>query len=73
MAHLSMAVLQLELGIEDNLSIIEEEIDLVMKRFPWVQMVVLPELGASVPTSGPTPNMILFSGENASMPGFTSS
>lgn len=44
MAYLSMAVLQLELGIEDNLSIIEEEIDLVKKRFPWVQMVVLPEL-----------------------------
>ncbi len=44
MAYLSMAVLQLELGIEDNLSIIEEEIDLVKRRFPWVQMVVLPEL-----------------------------
>ena len=44
MAYLSMAVLQLELGIEDNLSIIEEEIDLVRRRFPWVQMVVLPEL-----------------------------
>jgi len=44
MAYLSMAVLQLELGIEDNLSIIETEIDLVKKRFPWIQMVVLPEL-----------------------------
>jgi predicted amidohydrolase len=44
MAYLSMAVLQLELGIEDNLSIIEQEIDLVKRRFPWVQMVVLPEL-----------------------------
>jgi predicted amidohydrolase len=44
MAYLSIAVLQLELGIEDNLSIIEKEIDLVKKRFPWVQMVVLPEL-----------------------------
>ena len=44
MAYLSMAALQLELGIEDNLSIIEQEIDLVKKRFPWVQMVVLPEL-----------------------------
>jgi len=44
MAYLSMAALQLELGIEDNLSIIEQEIALVKKRFPWVQLVVLPEL-----------------------------
>lgn len=44
MSYLSIAALQLELGIEDNLSIIEQEIDLVKKRFPWVQMVVLPEL-----------------------------
>jgi predicted amidohydrolase len=44
MAYLSMAALQLELGIEDNLSLIEQEIDLVKKRFPWVQLVVLPEL-----------------------------
>ncbi|MCW8873491.1 MAG: carbon-nitrogen hydrolase family protein [Xanthomonadales bacterium] len=44
MAYLSMAALQLELGIEDNLSLIEHEIDLVKKRFPWVQLVVLPEL-----------------------------
>jgi predicted amidohydrolase len=44
MAYLSMAALQLELGIEDNLSLIEREIDLVKQRFPWVQLVVLPEL-----------------------------
>jgi predicted amidohydrolase len=44
MAYLSMAALQLELGIEDNLSLIEQEIALVKKRFPWVQLVVLPEL-----------------------------
>jgi predicted amidohydrolase len=44
MAYLSMAALQLELGVEDNLSVIEKEIDLVKSRFPWVQMVVLPEL-----------------------------
>lgn len=44
MSYLSVAGLQLELGAEDNLSIIEEEIDLVKKRFPWIQMVVLPEL-----------------------------
>ena len=44
MSYLSIAGLQLGLGIEDNLSTIEQEIDRVKKRFPWVQMVVLPEL-----------------------------
>jgi len=44
MSYLSIAGLQLELGVEDNLSTIEHEIDLVKKRFPWIQMVVLPEL-----------------------------
>jgi predicted amidohydrolase len=44
MSHLSIAGLQLALEAEDNLSILEEEIDLVKKRFPWIQMVVLPEL-----------------------------
>jgi len=44
MSYLSVAGLQLELGVEDNLSVIEREIDLVKKRFPWIQMVVLPEL-----------------------------
>lgn len=44
MSHLSIAGLQLELNPADNLSVIEREIDQVVKRFPWVQMVVLPEL-----------------------------
>lgn len=44
MAYLSMAALQLELCVEDNLSSIEREIDLIKKRFPWIQLVVLPEL-----------------------------
>jgi predicted amidohydrolase len=44
MSHLAIAGLQLELGPEYNLSKIEKEIDLVKKRFPWIQMVVLPEL-----------------------------
>jgi predicted amidohydrolase len=44
MAYLAIAGLQLELEIEDNLSLLESEIDGVMKRFPWLQMVVLPEL-----------------------------
>jgi predicted amidohydrolase len=44
MSHLAVAGLQLELSIEDNLSLIEKEIDLVCQRYPWLQMVVLPEL-----------------------------
>jgi predicted amidohydrolase len=44
MNHLAIAGLQLELEAEDNLAMIEAEIDAVKKRFPWVQMVVLPEL-----------------------------
>ncbi len=44
MGYLAVAGLQLELGAEDNLSVVEEEIDRVKKRFPWIQMVVLPEL-----------------------------
>jgi predicted amidohydrolase len=51
MAYLSIAALQLELEIEDNLSLIEREVKSVMRRFPWVQMVVLPELC----TFGPNP------------------
>ncbi len=44
MAHLSIAALQLELCVEDNLSLLEKEIGKVKQRFPWIQMVVLPEL-----------------------------
>ena len=44
MSHLAVAGLQLELAAEDNLTAVEQEIDLVKKRFPWIQMVVLPEL-----------------------------
>lgn len=44
MSYLAIAGLQLELCAEDNLSTIEQEIDAVKKRFPWIQMIVLPEL-----------------------------
>lgn len=44
MSYLAIAGLQLDLGAEDNLSTVEQEIDLVKKRFPWIQMIVLPEL-----------------------------
>ena len=53
MSHLAIAGLQLELCAEDNLSVIEQEIELVTSRFPWLQMVVLPELS----TFGPSTEM----------------
>ena len=53
MNYLAIAGLQLELCAEDNLSVIEQEIDLVKHRFPWIQMVVLPELS----TYGPSTEM----------------
>jgi predicted amidohydrolase len=59
MPYLSMAALQLELCVEDNLSTIEREINAVKKRFPWIQLVVLPELC----TFGPSTDLAV------SMPG----
>lgn len=53
MSYLPLAGLQLELSAADNLSTIEREIDAVKRRFPWVRMVVLPELG----TYGPSTEM----------------
>jgi deaminated glutathione amidase len=53
MSYLSIAGLQLELCAEDNLSTLEQEIDLVKRRFPWIQMMVLPELC----TYGPSTEM----------------
>ncbi len=44
MGHLAVAALQLALKNEDNLAQIEREVLRTCQRFPWVQMVVLPEL-----------------------------
>lgn len=44
MSHLPIAGLQLELCADDNLEVLEKEIALVKKRFPWTRMVILPEL-----------------------------
>jgi len=44
MGHLAIAALQLALKNEDNLAQIEREIARACQRFPWVQMMVLPEL-----------------------------
>lgn len=53
MGHLAVAALQLALKNEDNLSLIEQEIARTRKRYPWVQMIVLPELSVF----GPNPQL----------------
>lgn len=52
MGHLAVAALQLALKNQDNLAQIEDEITRTRQRFPWVQMIVLPELC----TFGPSPD-----------------
>ncbi len=44
MGYLAVAALQLALKNQDNLSLIESEISRTRQRYPWVQMIVLPEL-----------------------------
>jgi deaminated glutathione amidase len=46
MATLAIACLQLEIARGDNLAQLRAEIESVVARFPWVQMVVLGELSA---------------------------
>ena len=61
MAHFSIAVMQLELSSQDNLYLIRTEIDKLVKRFPWVDMIVLPELatlGADIGKAQPLPGEI---------------
>ncbi|MEQ9464580.1 MAG: carbon-nitrogen hydrolase family protein [Haliea sp.] len=49
MARFAIAGLQLELTNQDNLYVINAEIEKVMARFPWVQMVVVGELATLGP------------------------
>lgn len=51
MANLAVGGLQLELAAGDNLELIGQEIDLAMMRFPWLQMLVLPELCSFGPST----------------------
>jgi len=44
LAHFSIAGLQLSISADDNLLRLEREVNLLMARFPWVQMVLLAEL-----------------------------
>lgn len=46
MTTFAIAGLQLEVTNGDNVGLYSSEIDAVMRRFPWLDMVVCPELGA---------------------------
>ena len=46
MSQIAIAGLQLELNNGDNLALIDREIRSVMQRFPWLNMLVIGELGA---------------------------
>lgn len=61
MSHFSIAGLQLELNNQDNLYLIQKEIEKVVVRFPWVNMIVLAELstfGPSTANAQPMPGEI---------------
>lgn len=45
MGHFAVACLQLALAHSDNIDLVERELRSMRKRFPWVHMAVLPELG----------------------------
>ena len=46
MPHLTLAALQLDLRAEDNLDRLDDEVATIKRRFPWIELVVLPELAA---------------------------
>ena len=50
MTPFSIAILQLTLPNADNRDTIEQEVGTVLARFPWVQMVLLPELASFGPS-----------------------
>ena len=64
MRRFAIAGLQLELANQDNLQYIHGEIELAMRRFPWIDMLVLAELSslgpntsAAQPMPGPAEDM----------------
>ena len=46
MTSFAIAALQLEAPNGDNTDLVTAEIDSVVARFPWIDMVLCPELGA---------------------------
>lgn len=51
MPHLATAGLQLELANQDNLDLVLDEIRLAKTRFPWLELIVLPELSTYGPST----------------------
>lgn len=51
MSRFAVAGLQLALNSQDNSAQIEQEIDALLRRFPWVQMVVIGELALFGPAT----------------------
>ena len=49
MSHFGIAALQLDLSNQDNLYLIQNEIETVVARFPWVDMLVVGELATFGP------------------------
>ncbi|HSH40669.1 MAG TPA: carbon-nitrogen hydrolase family protein [Arenicellales bacterium] len=49
MTRFSIAAIQMDLPIADNVSAMAREVEIVKKRFPWVEMVLLAELSAFGP------------------------
>jgi predicted amidohydrolase len=49
MSHLAVAALQLDLDAGDNLDRIDDEVAAAKRRFPWIDLVLLPELAAFGP------------------------
>ena len=49
MSHFSIAGLQLDLSLGDNLNVIANEIIKTKRRFPWLNMIVLSELSSYGP------------------------
>ena len=61
MSKIAIAGLQLEAANGDNLDSMEAEIDAAMRRFPWLDMVLLAELnafGSNVATAVPLPGKV---------------
>lgn len=58
MTHFSIAAVQMDLPVADNVSAMARQVDTVKKRFPWVDMVLFGELSSFGPrpqTAQPLP------------------
>ena len=54
MGSLAVAVMQLDLRAENNLARIAAEVAAAKRRFPWIDLVILPELAAYGPSTAHT-------------------